>query len=331
MTVESTNIKTPKIMMPSLSKISTVLAMIIAVMALLISSHLFYSDYQHQQVMENLNTRLEVQQVQLEKMNTLLTQQAEKIKKSNTALAEVTAQLTEGNQADLLKRYRLGDIEHIIQLANQKLVIEHDPATAIALLEEANQAITKLNDPALHDVSEQITSDITALKAINITNVNDLYNQLNALIEKTESLLIAPSLKFIPADNSATAEQNASTLTNVLHWLGQYIKIKNYNEVVTPLLTPEESVYVKHNITVLLEQAQWSVLRRETGAYQDSLAKVEKLTTQYAAKNNEITIAFIGSITKLRAIDIAPAMPDISNSLRLLEKITTTTLSSESP
>lgn len=328
MTVESNNIKTPKILMSSLSKISTALAIAIAVAALLVSSWLFYT---HQQVMENLNTRLELQQAHIQKMNTLLRQQAEQIKKSNTKLTEVAAQLTEGKQAELLKRYRLGDIGHIIQLANQKLLIEHDPITAITLLEEANQGITQLNDPTLRDVSDQITSDLTALKAINITSVNNLYTELNTLIEQAETLSITPSLKFIPTDNSATADQNASTLTNVLNWLGQYIKIKNHNEVVTPLLTPEESVYVKHNIIVLLEQAQWSALRRETGAYQDSLTKAEKITNQYAAKNNEITVGFIASINKLKAIDIAPIMPDISNSLRLLEKTTTTAVNSKSP
>lgn len=329
MTTESIETKVIKKKMPTLSNISTLLALVIAVVALLVGGRLFYLNTQQRIETTALQDQLAQQQKQFEKINQELAQQTQTIAALTKTVGEISAQLNEGKQTDLLKRYRLGDIKHLLILANQALMFEYDPQKAVVLLSEANQNISTLNDATLTEVSVQIMSDSEALKAVKVVDVENIYTQLNTLIAQTDTLSVTPVLKFVPDDNSDKAQANASTVSNVLNWLGQYIKIRKQTQAVTPLLTPEESVYVKHNIVVLLEQAQWGLLRREPLAYKTSLERAEKLVQQYAVKTDSVTTALLESIAQLKAVDIAPALPDISKSVLLLEKVTATTSGSE--
>jgi uroporphyrin-3 C-methyltransferase len=316
-------VKKTKLAIPALSKISTFLAMVIAVMALLISGRLFYNHYQDQEMIETLNARAEEQQAYIDETKAALAKQTEAVNALTKTVSEISAQFSNGQQGDALKRYHLVDTKHFITLANQVLLFERDAPKAFELLEYAKQSLSQISDPALADVSTQLNSDIEALKAVKVVDVNNLYTQLNALIVQADTLSITPELKFVPDDNSGKAQENISTLDNVLNWLGQYIKVKKHNQVTTPLLTPEEAGYVKHNIIVLLEQTQWGLLRGEPLAYQSGLERAEKLVQQYAVKTDSVTAAFLESITQLKAVDVAPALPDISKSLPLLEKVTT--------
>lgn len=318
--------------MSVLTKVSSLLTLMIAVVALLVGGRVIYINAQQNNTITTLQNQLAQQQAQLEKVNQQLAAQTKQADDIHKTVAEINSQLNQDKQVDALRRYRLGNIERFIRFANQVLALEHDAPKAQGLLESADAEIAQVNDPALHDAHEQIANDIAALKAISVVNVDDLFTQLNALIEQTETLPVTPSLKFMPTDNSAQAVgQTPSTLNSILNWIGQYIKIQKHENVATPLLTPQEASFVKHNIVVLLEQAQWGVLRRESHAYQTSLEHAEKLVAQYGVKDDAAVKAFLDNIATLKAIEIAPQLPDISASLPLLEKITAPTPQSDTP
>lgn len=314
----------------SLKKLSELLTLIVAVAALLMGARLFYLQIQQQNIIKMLEAHINQQQEQLANTNKTVATQTQQIAALHKTVSEIADKLNQDKQSDVLRRYRLGNIEYFIRLANQTVLLEHDAPKAQRLLESADAEIAQANEPVLHDVHEQITKDIAALKAVPVVDVDDLFTQLNALIEQTDTLPVTPSLKFSPSNNEETVVA-PSTLGNVMAWLSQYIKIQKHENVATPLLTPQEASFVKHNIVVLLEQAQWGVLRQESHAYKASLTNVEKLVGQYGVKEDSAVKSFLDSVNKLKSTDIAPTLPDISASLPLLEKITAPESQSDMP
>lgn len=315
-----------------LATLSSMRVFIVVVLALLVGGWLIYINSQQDNTIISLQDQLIQQQLQLEKLNQQSAAHIKQIEALHNNVADINSQLNQGKQADALRRYQFGNIERFIRFANQVLLLEQDVNKARRLLESADAEIAQVNDPALHDVHEQIAHDIAALNAVPVVKVDDLFTQLSALIEQVEKLTVAPTLQFVPTDATApTVEQAASTLNTILNWLSQYIKIQKHENVATPLLTPQEAAFVKHNIVVLLEQAQWGLLRYQAHAYQASLERAEKLVTQYGAKNDATVKAFLDNIAALKALNIAPPLPDISASLPLLEKVAAPTPHSDAP
>jgi uroporphyrin-3 C-methyltransferase len=85
-----------------------------------------------------------------------------------------------------------------------------------------------------------------------------------------------------------------------------------------PLAT-EQYQLLEHSLTLMLEQAQWAVLKGDQKLYQASLGNAQnwiKNTLRHQQAN-----IMLGQITLLASQTISATLPDVSQSLRLLRQV----------
>ena len=71
----------------------------------------------------------------------------------------------------------------------------------------------------------------------------------------------------------------------------------------------------------MLEQAQLALLMRENGLYQQAMAKSQNWFQRYAVSDSRLGQTLTSELNQLRAIDINPLLPTLSQSLALINQL----------
>ena len=218
----------------------------------------------------------------------------------------------------------LAEAEYLIRLANQRLVTERSTKNATALLETADQILRDLDDVDLFPVRKTLATDITALRLAASVDREGLYLRLNAISEQVANLPLLSANPVgerepVDSDDLVPAEDSwRETLVNSFHnmWaqLSTLVRVQRRDGEIEPLLPPSEEQYVRHNLRIMLEQAQLSMLREEPEVYRASLLKAKNWLTRYF-ELNEQSDALVYQVEKVAAQPVVQVLPDISGSL----------------
>ena len=214
------------------------------------------------------------------------------------------------------KSWMLAEAEYLLRLANQRLVMEQEAASALALLQAADQILLESDDINLHQVRAEIARETAALRAAGDIDVEGVFLTLGALADRLADLpLLSPRPE---AESSDTGDFFTDGLDNALAHLEQLVTVRHRDKPVAPLLPPEQHYYVQQNLRLMLEQAQLALLQRKPSLYLQSLTKAERWIGDYFELNSAST-ALLETIADLKQLNIAPPLPDISKSLALLK------------
>ncbi|MDM3871738.1 uroporphyrinogen-III C-methyltransferase [Porticoccus sp. W117] len=294
-----------------------------------------------------LQARLDQQAQQLQQLQQQLQQQ-----QNSTELDSLAARLQQADQVDQANRQQLDELqrrvtsqgsrlrnlsvstrddwllaeaEYLLRLANQRLLTERSTANPVSLLQTADAILKDFDDPDLFAVRSQIAKDITALKIATIVDREGLYLQLNALNETIPELTLALDLKEqIPQaapSQTVDSEQSwgdrvAGHFSDFANGMKDYVRIRQRDEPVEPLLGVEEQ-YLRHNLRVMMEQAQLALLREEPQLYRASLEKCRQWLQQHFAKDHTSQV-FGEQLDTLSTQIVTSQLPEISASLQAL-------------
>ncbi|RMF19677.1 MAG: hypothetical protein D6758_01500 [Gammaproteobacteria bacterium] len=222
----------------------------------------------------------------------------------------------------------LAEAEYLLRLANQRLGLERDVKGALKVLEAADTVLAEADDPALVPVRQAIAEERAALRATGLPDRTGLFLRLDALAGQVERLnqtvFIAPVETHTSVGDQAEAE-GASDWTGRLARLQQqvekYLVIRRLDKPVEPLLSPDQIAYLKANLRLMLEQAQLAVMQQDEAVYAASLAKAERWLRQWLVGQDAATTALLDTLAELQRETIAPELPDITRSLRLLKGV----------
>ncbi len=213
------------------------------------------------------------------------------------------------------RSWMLAEAEYLLRLANQRLVMEQESVSVMALLKATDEILVKVDDIHLHEVRRQIANEIAALRVMGNRDIQGTFLTLSALADQLTKL---PLLSPQQSEVAETKQESNYSLDSVLKKLGDLVVIRQREQPVAPLLPPEQHYYVQQNLRLMLEQAQLALLQRKSALYQQSLKKAEQWITDYFQLNNSTT-AMLEGIAELKSVEIAPELPDISGSLTLLK------------
>jgi len=314
-----------------------VLFLLLAISGLGVAGWWFYQlQHQLQQkgplVLENLAS----QQADIQRLEEQLAEERRERQKQQAALSQTASelQLNINSHARRLRElsttsradWLLAEAEYLIRLANQRLITERNTKNATALLITADEILRDLDEVGLLAVREALAKSITALRMAPGVDREGLYLKLNALSEQLVRLpLIAPEL--LDGDR-ITVEADSVTDDS---WRGQFLKgfyqavdgvselirVRRRNAPLEPLLSPEENQFLRHNLGMMLEQAQLALLREEQAVYQVSLAKAKKWLGDYF-ELNEGASQLVEQLSQLEQQNVVQQLPDISGGLEAL-------------
>lgn len=245
------------------------------------------------------------------------------IEKQNTFNTQKLGELGASSRADWL----IAEAEYLMHLANQRLSLEKDIDGAEAILVAVEQVLTEIDDPGLLPVQISLAREVLSLQQVKKVDTKSLYIQLLAIInslndmDATEYLLQTDHIVQESSPlNPETKTELEALWAQIWADLGQAFVIKRLDDVVKPLLAPEQSYYLKQNLRLMLEQASLALLDQNTIIFQSSLTKASGWLRSYYDVNNEVIGAILPQIDALKTLNISQPIPDISNSLRLLKK-----------
>lgn len=237
----------------------------------------------------------------------------------NARIAELDQQLGADSQDFLL-----AEIEYLLRMANQRVLMEKDPAGALALLKGADELLAAAEGLTMYRLREALANDIAALEAVRSIDTEGLYLRLSSLVRQVPSLTQARP-EYTP--DTPAVEPSDSADPGILQRAGQLaldagrrlttlVDYRRDMPQITPILPPAEEYYLRQNLILKLQMAQIALLEEEPEIYEQSLGESMDWIARYFDPTDSATTAMVSSLNEMKAVPIDRELPDVSSSLR---------------
>lgn len=223
--------------------------------------------------------------------------------------------------------WTLAEVRYYLRLANTRLLLLADVASALRGLELADARVESLASPALHKVRALLSDEITALKAVPEVDIEGASLRLIALGKQVEALPV-----LSPTRSEADArDSEPGAPADILDWRGHInaiwaemktlVTIRRTDRPIDALLAPEQMVFLRHNLRLKLEAARLALLQKDTAVYRASLEEAGEWIGAYFNHDAAAVKALLEQLKTLSALELQPALPDISRSLAAIEAL----------
>ncbi|WP_426415149.1 uroporphyrinogen-III C-methyltransferase [Aestuariirhabdus sp. LZHN29] len=226
--------------------------------------------------------------------------------------------------------WQLAEVEYLLRLANQRLLTEGSISGVEALLTSADRIVRDLDNVSLFPVREALAADLVAIRAVPRVDSEGVYLQLAALAEQAMALPLLPVDGYqiagtAPAEVVVAEEQPLLQRLWVrgqasLERFTQYFRLNTHrSEPLQELLTPDEEVYLRQNLRLMMEQAQLALLKGQQRVYDASLRASLDWLERYFSYNSQASVSMVKQLQQLQSLQLSPDLPDISGSLKAIK------------
>ncbi|GDY27336.1 heme biosynthesis operon protein HemX [Agarivorans sp. Toyoura001] len=325
-------------------------AKILAIVAIILSVSIAIGLYWHgHQFREHADTQLQLLKTSLQaKEQNLLSAQTnnknqltnieQQVSGQNQAMAALKAQLelTEQNRKTIERQlallnikdanhWRLNEASYLLQLAANKLWLEQDPATAIALLLEADNSINNADDPHLLPLRRAINNDVQLLKGVPLVDKEGIAFRLESILQQAESLQLAEIelpevVEQQDNDLSADSADWQDNLSKSWRKFSEnFITVRRRDGQVEALIEPQHAWYLKENLKLQLQQAEQALFRSQGELFKAKLQRAEQWVSEFFIQNTQAQ-AMVEDLKQLQQLDIVDKLPEQLSSLGAAEQ-----------
>ena len=217
----------------------------------------------------------------------------------------------------------LAEAEYYMQIANAQLQLANNPTLAKTALAHADERILQLGDPRLTNVRQALSDELRSLEVLQTPDTAGITLTLASLASVVESLPLRQET-IVSIDNPDEAASDLTgmdrALATVKKTIGDAVKVRRADEAMQPLIAPEAQYFLRANLALQLQVARLALLRGEEAVFQQSLIDADAWLTEYYDLGNTGVRSARETLTEIRDNALAVAMPDISQSLRLLRQ-----------
>ena len=223
---------------------------------------------------------------------------------------------------DINREFALAEIEHLLTIANYRLQLNQDVATAIAAMQTADQRLRGLDLPRALQVREQIIADMNTLRSLNQADLSGLGLFLSDLITRVDDLPLQEAVlvrapDFEKPEAAETAEQNRIKAFFTLVWaeLKSLVIISRDQKINRAHLLPDEIYFLRSNIKLELANARFAVFNRDTQNFRASIVHIKGWLDTYFDLTDAGVRNIYDSLGRMQRLDLAFPDIDISSSL----------------
>lgn len=264
----------------------------------------------------SLTTRIARLEQELQNTRTSLTEENKILKSTMDTVSQELGRTT--------KAWRVAEIEYLLTVANHRLNLVHDRKTAIIVFETADQRLAAIADPGLTSVRKAIASELTTLRSISDPDLTGMALSVGSLADEVEKL----PLLFKERVDMATGLSQKSrpeSWRDIPSAMWEDIKglvvVRRHQQPTEPLLPPAEAWFLYQNLRLKLEQAQLSLLRRDTRLFRYNLEDAHKWIQTFFDADSTVVKNANNVLDNLSSVELNPEIPDVSGSLRELRHI----------
>jgi uroporphyrin-3 C-methyltransferase len=220
--------------------------------------------------------------------------------------------------------WSIAEVEHLISIANHKLMLEKDVTTALVALQAADQRLAAMPDPGLYTVRNSLASEMNALRSVAPVDIMGISLFLTDLVTRVQTLPIKQSVLNQAGGSAMQVDETLPAwkrlLLSIWYEFKSMFVITRTGETASATLLPDEKYFLYQNLRIQLETARFAVLRRDSGNLLQSLELIESWLNQYFDTQDNGVMNILQWIERTRNTELDPDLPDISSSLRALRE-----------
>lgn len=227
-------------------------------------------------------------------------------------------------------RWRLEEAGLLLHQAERSLRFERDPATALAILGLVDGLLA--GDPNLLALRAAVHQDRDALQAQPAVDRDGLYLRLNTLVNALDTWPRLDSrqphfqLAELPAEALPEAGDESAAVppTWQRYWadiktrLSGLVVVRQRQDLDRPLLSADQEWLLRGHLRLLLQQAQWAVLRAESVPYATALQQARDWTQRHFDGKDPAVRSALSSLEQLQATVITAEDMNLAASLQAL-------------
>lgn len=260
----------------------------------------------------------------------LETRTSAELEEVNTQLAELSLQrLQTASPQDSL--WKILEANYLARLAAQKLQLEGDMSTALALLQGADAALVESNSNNILGVRQALARDIDSLRntpafdrqaaVFRLQNLVGQIDELDLLSSQRENYMNRRGEQSEPI---TIGNDTDGMLDSGLEFLGSVFVWRKWEDTPNAMLVPGQEAVIKQSFRLMLEQAQLAVLGKDNGLFQRHIDNGIEWLRSYTLLESASGQSVLAELTDLRSLDVDPSLPDLSASLSALEQLAAT-------
>ena len=229
----------------------------------------------------------------------------------------------QGVSIEARNTYLIAEAEYYMQIANAQLQLAGNPYLASLALEQADDRLLQMADPALTATRAAIADELTALEVMEKPDIAGVTLVLASLARVVDSL----PLRSAGGTTAAAAETDDGELSGpgkawaaVKDAASGLIRITPPDGDKAALITPDVADLARSNLSLQLQAARLALLRGEQEIFEQSLDDADAWLELYFDTRSEQVRSARQTMAEIRADYASAAPPDISQSLRLLRQ-----------
>lgn len=216
----------------------------------------------------------------------------------------------------------LAETEQLIVMATQNLVLEGDVKTALAALEAAEDRLNSIEQPELSDTRTQLTTDINALRSVKLVDTAALSLDIATLLEQLNDLPLNKVPVLEAAADEPVVDAALPAWKRLLQSIWQEFRslfiVTRTGSSGRATLLPDETWFLYQNLRLQLETARLSLMRHDTANLHAAMQSITSWVQDYFDLADTRVSTLLQTTGSLSAVELSPALPDISYSLETL-------------
>jgi uncharacterized protein HemX len=272
---------------------------------------------------DRLSGEVQALRAQLQTLNERDSELLLTVKRHDDAIAGLSGHVDDALHAGR-SRIQLAAVEELLLLANDRLLLAHDPVSAERALAEADRRLAAISDPGLLQVRQALSKERAALGAVPKPDTTGAALSLAELVRQAPKY---PLMGRVPQNFETPAPKPADTPgegPGDRTWhaaktaLASIFAVHKSEGLSPRLLAPEEEALVRQVLELKLEGARLSLIAGDSAAFHDLVVAAQRWLGQYFNLQDPAVEAARRELERLARVELSPALPDISRSLALL-------------
>lgn len=213
----------------------------------------------------------------------------------------------------------VSEVEQLLVIAGEQLHLAGNLKAALMALQTADMRLQQLDKPQAIQLRKLIGKDIERLQALPGIDVVGASLRLEGMAVMVDKLpLISEHHPRAASDSTAPDyEPNAWRRLAGEIWqdIRQLVRIERIDRPEPPLLTPEQSYFLRENLRLRLLTARIALLQHDESTYHADLREAEDWLKRYFDTTDKNVQNTIATIHQLAGSAINIQLPDISETL----------------
>jgi uroporphyrin-3 C-methyltransferase len=248
-----------------------------------------------------------------------LTSLAPRLTQLTDSVAELRGRVDAGRRA-----WTLAETRYLLEVAHRGLALTRDVDTAIVALEAADARLRELRDPGLNAVRGTLAREIQSLRVTPRPDLTGIAARLAGAEELAGQLPVIGSIpdRFRPESTEESSAPGFARAWQLLRSsLTNMISIRRIGKEAVELVSLEEQNVRRQHLQLLLFSARLAAMRSDQTLFQRNIASARKWLAEMFDPRDTSVAAINETLRTLAGAQIAPELPDISASLRMLDRL----------